>query len=168
MITQEYIKSVLHYDQDTGIFTWKVNKSNMKIGSVAGNKHNSGYTYIKLDKKLYAAHRLAWIYIYGKSPVHYIDHINGNKMDNRLFNLREATNFQNQCNRKLNKNNTSGVKGISWDKQYNKWKVRLSVNSKKIILGRFYDFFEACCIVYSARNKLHGEFANHGSRTSMG
>lgn len=156
MLTQAELKLHLHYDPETGIFT------RIKSKKIAGSKHNSGYIHINVFYKCYKAHRLAWLYIHGKWPRKFIDHINNIKDDNRLCNLRECTQQQNCLNSKMKKSNNSGVKGLNWHKQHRKWNVRLSLNKKRIELGLFNDFFEACCTAYSFRNKHHGEFANHG------
>ena len=114
MITQEYLKSILDYNLDTGIFTWKVNKSKRSnIGDVAGWSYN-GYVSIEIDNKPYKAHRLAWLYVYGEIPKNLIDHVNNNRADNRISNLRKATYQENSENYKTPKTNKSGVKNVSW------------------------------------------------------
>jgi hypothetical protein len=159
MITQDEIKDKLNYDQNTGVFTWKVKpNSTTNIGKVAGTL-NKNYVEICVSGKKYGAHRLAWLYVYGEFPK-LIDHINNNPSDNRICNLREATHKQNSWNSKTPITNTSGIKGVSWHKRDNKWRV--CILGKQ--LGLFADFFEACCKSFSARNSLHGEFANHGSK----
>ena len=161
MLTQEYLKSVLNYDQETGIFTWKEKISDkIVIGKIAGS-NNKGYIQIRLNKKLYFSHRLAWLYVYGEFPKYMIDHINNNPADNRICNLREATNQQNQFNRKLSKANTSGIKGVCWSKQYNKWIARIRANGKRIYLGCFDNLEFAELVVKEARNKFHGIFAKN-------
>ena len=162
MLTQEYLKSILHYNPETGIFTRLTNVASncYKKGEIAGGLNFYGYERIGIDKKRYLTHRLAWLYVYGYIPT-IIDHINGNPADNRLCNLREATFSENQLNKKV-KHNKKEPKNVFWDKSRNKWQVKLKVNKKEINFGRFDDFFEACCIAFSARNRLHGEFVNHG------
>ena len=160
MITQDDVKDKLNYDQDTGLFTWKVKPNSTKnIGDVAGTL-NKNYIEICLNGKKYGAHRLAWLYMYGQFPESCIDHINNNPSDNRLCNLREATHKQNSWNSKLPVTNTTGIKNVSWHKRDKKWRV--CILGKQ--LGLFTDFFEACCKAFSARNSLHGEFANHGRK----
>ena len=109
MITQEYLKSVLSYDPETGIFTWKYRQGliGKKISwntryseKQAGTIDPVGYLGIAIEYKRYYAHRLAWLYMTGELPKKYIDHLNGNKSDNRFLNLREATNSENQQNQK--------------------------------------------------------------------
>jgi hypothetical protein len=155
-ITQEELKSKLYYDSDTGIFTW------IKSNKIAGYSREDGYSFIRLPNKLYRTHKLAWLYMYGKISKKEIDHIDGNPKNNAINNLRLCTSSQNKYNTKLRKDNTIGIKGVYWYKKSQKWHVKLNYNKKHLHLGYFQDFFEACCIIISARNKLHKEFANHG------
>lgn len=113
MITQQYLKEILHYNPDTGVFMWKEAKRGRNKFKPAGTYDSNGYLIIKIDYKRYRAGRLAWIYMTGKEPVNLIDHINRNKADDRWVNLREATQNQNQQNKTIAKNNSSGYKGIS-------------------------------------------------------
>lgn len=163
MITQSELKKLVHYDPNTGIFTWKKKTGHrIKIGDKAGSDRGDGYFKIRIKYKAYKSHRLAWLYVYGYFPENCIDHINGNPSDNRICNLRLATLSQNQYNRKKNSNNKSGIKGVYWNENKKKWKAVIGLNSKKIHLGYFNDFFEATCCIMSARNKLHGSFKNFG------
>lgn len=145
MITLEYLKSILDYNPDTGIFIWKVNGNNqfVKIGGVAGHMRKNGYIVIRINKKNYRGHRLAWMYIYGEFPSEQIDHINHNRADNRISNLRLASNQENQRNASKRKDNTSGICGISWAKRQNKWRADIKVNQKQINLGYFADINQA-------------------------
>ena len=161
MITQKELKDILRYNEKTGIFTWVNSKSGVSKNMAAGTKTYSKYIRIIINKKSYFAHRLAWLYVYGYFPS-YIDHINTDKSDNRLCNLREATNSENQCNKKLTKNNTSGVKGVSWFARDNNWRARIQFNGSNFHLGYFDTLNEAKNAVDKARLKLHGEFSNHG------
>jgi len=160
MLTQNYLQSILNYNPDTGIFTWKKPRPKINVGDVAGylNK-KSKYYYIGLDLKDYKAHRLAWLYVYGKLPK-VIDHIDGNPSNNSINNLRSCTIQQNMCNQKLRTDNKSGVKGVMFHK-FGKWRVRITTNKIVKHIGYFDDFFEACCASYSNRNKLHGKFSRH-------
>ena len=163
MITQEELKSQLNYDEVTGIFTWKIKNSNrIKIGDIAGSINNKGYTIITINKKHFVAHRLAWLYVYNYIPSKDIDHINGNRADNRINNLREATRSENSFNSKISKNNKSGLKGISWHKTAKKWEVCLRFNGVKKYLGIFDNIELAELVITEARAKYHGMFANNG------
>lgn len=163
MITQEYLHSVLDYNQDTGIFTWKKQVSNaIKSGDIAGGKHNRGYVCFKIHGKLYVAHRIVWIYVYGTLPKDQLDHINGIKSDNRLCNLREANNSENVRNQKLRKSNKSGFKGVSWNKRANKWVAQCRANGKVNFLG-FFDSTELASKSYQEfAMQHHKEFFNSG------
>ena len=161
-LTQEYLKSILHYDLDTGIFTWKVNKSKRsKIGNVAGYLDN-GYVRIEINNIQYRAHRLAWLYVYGEMPKSLIDHIDGNRSNNKISNLREATYQANSENYKTPRTNKSGVKNVSWYKGLNKWVVSINIKKTKKTIGYFEDLELAELVAVEARNKYRGEFANHG------
>ena len=161
MITQAKLKELLNYDQDTGVFTWNVSKPGRNFGSIAGTRHVNGYTHIQLNRKIYKAHRLAWLYVHGYFP-ECIDHINNNRDDNRIANLREATISQNNHNSKLSKNNTSGIKGVHWHKKSKKWCATLGFHGKIMHLGVFDDLELAELVVMEARSKYHGEFVNNG------
>jgi hypothetical protein len=162
MVTQEFIKSVLNYNPETGVFTWKVNKSKRsKIGHIAGWKDN-GYIRIELNGKTYRAHRLAWLYVNGEFPSNLIDHIDGNRSNNKISNLRKATYLENSQNYKTPKTNKSGVKNVSWYKTMKKWVVTLGINGKKKTIGYFDDLELAELVAIEARDKYHMEFANHG------
>jgi len=159
MITQEYLKSILDYNEETGYFTWKIKKSaNIVVGSIAGTLNHSGYWQIGIDKKLYSSHRLVWLFIFNSYPTSQIDHINCKKDDNRLVNLRLATPAENQWNRGKPVNNTTGFKGVSWSKKSNKYQAQISKNGKKIHLG-FFNSAEQASKAYKDFAKEHtGEF----------
>lgn len=162
MLTQEYLKSILDYNLDTGIFTWKVNKSQRtKAGDVAGWSYN-GYRQIEINNKPYKAHRLAWLYVNGEMPKDLIDHIDNDRSNNKISNLREATYQTNSENYKTPKTNKSGVKNVSWYKSLNKWVVSISTKKIKKTIGYFDDLEFAELVAIEARNKYRGEFANHG------
>jgi hypothetical protein len=159
VLNQEFLKSILEYNPKTGIFTWiKIYHKSM-IGKKAGSKLDTGYIKIEINDINYSAHRLAWLYMMGKWPKNQIDHINGIRDDNRFCNLREATGTENQGNKKLNKNNTSGYRGVSWNKNSKKWESRLKVNDKRIYLGSFNSKKEAALAYNRAALEYFGEFA---------
>lgn len=160
MLTQERLKELLKYDSNTGIFTWIKASQGIKASSQAGCKAN-GYILIGIDYQLYQAHRLAWLYIYGSLPKKQIDHINHNRADNRIINLREVTHQENTKNAPKRKTNTSGVTGVSWDKDTNKWRSQITINGKATYLGIFSDKLDAICARKSAENK-NGFHKNHG------
>ena len=142
MITQEYLKKILHYDENTGIFTWLVSKAKrIKIGDIAGKLHHTGYINIKINKKEYLAHRLAWLYVKNKWPKNQIDHINGIKDDNKIENLRDVTNRKNISN--THKHRNGKLVGCTLDKRYNKWRAQISINGKRKSLGYYNTELEA-------------------------
>ena len=132
ILTQDYLKSILNYDQHTGVFTKIVNNVITEVGSHNGN----GYIRIIVNKKTYKAHRLAWLYMTGKMPTKVIDHINGIRNDNRFCNLREVSIQQNAQNiRKARADNKSGYLGVNVDK--GKFAASIKVNGRKKYLGSF-------------------------------
>lgn len=163
MITAEEIRARLDYDPETGVFTYKYAVARcIKVGFVAGAIDTSGHRQIKVFGRGYSAHRLAWLYVHGEWPALHIDHINGVKDDNRIANLRLATRSQNLHNRKNLRNNTSGYKGVSWNRTLKKYQAYIGCNGKIKHLGFFEkakDAHDAYCV---AALRLHGEFANPG------
>jgi hypothetical protein len=161
MITQSELKRLLHYDPETGLFTWLVNCGPRKVGDNAGSI-KIGYISIRIKKHDYLAHRLAWLYMTGKMPSKYIDHINGKRDDNRFVNLREAEPSENSCNAKTYSHNKSGVKGVSYHKKRKEYHATICKKGKKHFVGWFKSLDEARVAIQAARKNIHGEFANHG------
>jgi len=160
MITQAELKEVLEYNPDTGLFTRiKATSPTAKIGDVAGHKHYTGYIKIKIKYKIYRAHRLAYLYMTGNFPKNSIDHINHIKDDNRWINLRDATQSQNQSNIKKLKNNTSGYKGVTWNKRYKKWCARIMYMNKRMHIGLYTTPQEAAEAYKKKSIELFGEFS---------
>lgn len=159
IITQEKLKEILGYDPLTGVFVWRVASARkIKIGDVAGNLYSSGYLYIGFQRKLYRAHTLAWLYIHGVFPRKMVDHIDGNPSNNSIRNLRECSASENQKNRKMNSNNTSGYKGVSFDKSLGRWRATGATGNKTIHIG-FFDTPEEAGEAYQEFAKAnHGEF----------
>jgi hypothetical protein len=146
-ITQEKLKEILDYNPDTGIFTWKVSKAKrIKVGSVAGCKNNLGYILIRIDGKIYLAHRLAWLYTHGDFPLNCIDHINQIKDDNRICNLRDVTVSENMQNQ-------SQVLGYT--KNGSKYKATITLNNILYQLGSYATKEQARQAYLDAKIKLH-------------
>lgn len=165
-LTQKRLKEVLHYDPSTGDFTWriKVNR-NIRIGSLAGTiltSKGKNYIRIGIDKIIYYAHRLAFLYMTGKWPDPETDHEDGNGLHNWWSNLSEATRLENGKNIRIKSNNTSGCAGIVWHKTIKKWEARIKINRKQIYLGVFIDKGEAIKTRKTAEIK-YGFHPNHGS-----
>lgn len=158
MLSQTELKSQLSYCADTGNFTWLVPKKGQSRKE-AGYTRKDGYVKIVINQKRYLAHRLAWLYMYGEPP-QCIDHINCNPSDNRLCNLREATISQNGFNRPRQANNTSGYKGVYWNKGRSMWMARIYVKGKMVYLGVYKEIKEAAKAYKKASDELHGIFIN--------
>jgi hypothetical protein len=150
---------LLSYDAETGLFNWRVKRGNKAVGSDAGSLHKWGYVVISIDRKRHKAHRLAWLHAHGRWPTAQIDHINCKRADNRLSNLREATATQNQGNSPRNKNNTSGLKGVTFAWARNRWQAQISARGHTLFLGYFDDPEDAHAAYCRAARKHFGEFA---------
>lgn len=160
MLTQERLKELFEYNPETGQFTRIKCKIRKLVGQKAGYLHPNGYIYLEIDYKPYRVHRLAWFYTYGKWPAEHIDHINGDKADNRLSNLREATRSQNMMNRKIQKSNTSGLKGAY--KRGRGYVATIRMGGEEVYLGFFKTPDEAHAAYCKAADEHHKEFARHG------
>jgi hypothetical protein len=137
-LTQEQLKEHLSYDESTGIFLWKKSGKKRTVGNIAGTcDPKIGYVRICLNRKYYAAHRLAWLYVYGFHPEKRIDHINRIRNDNRICNLRDISCKQNLENSGIWNTNTSGYKGVCWNKKAKKWVAQITHNYKHHNLGYF-------------------------------
>jgi hypothetical protein len=131
------LKLLLRYDSETGLIYWVAKGKGMIKKKPAGTKLHSGYLGICIGSKRWQAHRIAWALHHGEWPKDQIDHINGIKTDNRICNLRDATNSQNGKNLGLSKANKSGIKGVSYEKYTDCWKATIRVDGKSISIGRF-------------------------------
>ncbi len=145
MLTQKKLKENLHYNPKTGEFIWLKAKGSRAAGAIAVCVFHNGYRLIRINNKMYQASRLAWLYVYGYTLENEVDHINRNSLDDRIENLREVSRQCNMRNTGNPKNNTSGVKGVSWDKSQRKWKVRIGINETQKHIGRHADYSEAIC-----------------------
>jgi hypothetical protein len=155
VINQSSLKEVLNYDPLTGIFTWKVSGSGRRIGKIAGGI-DDGYNKIKVNNKLYKGHRLAWLYVYGTWPMADIDHINGQRADNRIANLRDVSRTHNCQNQYLpHKESSSGVLGVTWHKRMGRFQAGITVDGKRLHLGTFKDSGEAHNAYLKAKQQYH-------------
>lgn len=167
-ITNDYLKEVLKHDIDTGNFIWVKKtspKSRVNIGEIAGNLNNDGYRRIKLNGKKYQEHVLVWFYHYGKFPNEFLDHVDGDKANNRLENLRECSQGENNRNRAIASNNTTGFRGVTFCKQNGKFKATAHFNGEKIHLGYYITDLEASDVVEYNTKLLHGEFYKDSRKT---
>ena len=164
MLTQQELVQLYSYDPETGFFYHGKNRLRAKEGVKTGTKSHLGYILITVNGKTQKAHRLAWLYVYGKWPCLGIDHINGDPSDNRIANLRLANQSQNIANAKVFKTNKFGIKGVTIRKDTNRWTARITVNYKNISLGCFDSFDEAKNAYQKASKQYFGNFASDGIR----
>lgn len=159
-LTQQRLMELFIYDPLTGLFTRKVSQSNaVKAGQLAGAPNGLGYLTISIDQRRYVVHRLAWLYVHGSFPAAFLDHINGERDDNRIVNLREATRSQNNANRPPGKNCNSGQRGVYWHPVKKLWMAAAGKDGRIIHLGGFKEFDAAKAAYQQAADGLHGEFA---------
>jgi hypothetical protein len=134
------------------------------VGSTAGSISSQGYVLLQVCKRRYQAHRLAWLYVYGEIPSQQVDHVNGIRSDNRIANLRLATNSQNQGNRSINCNSQSGHKGVQWSKQKRKWKAVIQVSGRRKFIGYFDTIDDAGSAYRHAAKSYFGEYSYYSRR----
>ena len=149
------LKNALSYSPETGEFRWKINRVKKRIGSVAGAISGGGYRYIRCSGKSFSAHRLAWLFVNGEWPSAEIDHVDGNKDNNRLSNLRVATRSQNECN-KPHRGYYKTRRGT--------FHASIKLNGERHYLGEFWSAREARAAYEMAANRLHGEFSYPGKK----
>jgi len=154
-VTADRVREVLNYDPETGVFTWRTNRrGTAKAGRVAGTITPKGYRDIWVGGYNYRAHRLAWLCVYGTWPDGHLDHINQDKADNRIANLRIATWSENMQNRQRYKNNASGFRGV-YKTAPGRWTAKITANGKKLYFGPFHSPEEAYAAYCAAAAKLH-------------
>jgi hypothetical protein len=157
-ITQERVKQLFDYHPSGNL----IRKVRMAVRAPAGSMptciESTGYLVTMVEGKTFKVHRLIFLWHHGYMPEQ-VDHINGVRSDSRIENLRAATFGQNQQNKRLQKNNTSGFKGVYWREENKKWYVTIASNKKQIYLGRYGSLLDAVAASISGREKLHGEFA---------
>lgn len=156
----EILKNRLSYDKETGLFTYIVNVSNCKTGDIAGRPNTNGHIQISINNRRYMAHNLAWLYMTGEYPTEFIvDHIDRNYANNKWENLRKASLSENSGNTKLSITNTSGVKGVYWNKTKEKWIAQIGIYNRRVHIGNFYTKEEAEKAYKAEANKHFGEFS---------
>ena len=161
MVNQKRVKELFYYK--CGSLYWKEARGyKTKAGDLAGYCHKgTGRAFIKIDGKRYRQHRVIYLYHNGVMPK-MVDHKDGDKLNNHIENLRAYTSSKNKCNRRIQKNNTSGFKGVNWDKNKCKWVAQIRKDGVHYHLGLFSDIKSASFAVFEARTRLHGVFANNG------
>jgi len=167
----EYLRKILRYEPDAGKLFWLHRDDVFALfnARLAGKEaftiiDRDGYSASRICGKFLLAHRVIWAIVYGSWPAHCIDHINGIKADNRLSNLREATQSENGCNRPAPKHNIRGIKGVSWNNRDGKWHVRITKHGCCKHIGYFDNITDAAAAYAKAATELHGKFANQGAQ----
>jgi hypothetical protein len=153
------LRRILSYDPNTGLLCWLIQRGNLVSGEEAGCVYLDGYVYVKVYKHLMLAHRIAWALYTGKWPRRPLDHINMIRSDNRIINLRLASVAENNRNRAKQSNNTSGYKGVTFNKASGKYQAKIMHNKKTVCLGYFYHPAQASVAYQKAVKEFHDEFA---------
>jgi hypothetical protein len=150
------LKELLEYNPETGIFTRKIGIGGQKAGAIAGKQRKDGYIDINISPKRYLAHRLAWLYIHDSWPNQMLDHINGIRNDNKISNLREVTNSENQQNKtKARKDSNSKFQCVNYKPSHKKWEAYITVNRVKKHIGHFDSPEEAHAAYLLKKKELH-------------
>lgn len=160
-LTQARLKEALHYEPETGVFTWRAHigtraRPGVRAGSLCAR---DGYCRVRLDRRMHLAHRLAFLYMTGVMPLKDVDHINRVRADNRWCNLRPATAAENAANRGLRSDSTSGRRGVTWHKKTQKWQAHGMLHGRKIYLGLYTVLEEAAVASQKWREENFAEFA---------
>jgi len=162
-ISRADLLPVLNYNEETGDFTWKKTGRGRKADCSAGWIGDQGYRIISIGGRSFRAHRLAWIYTHNRQPKNLIDHIDGDRLNNKISNLREATPQQNLQNAVVGKRSTSGFKGASWNNKNSNWRSQITFRGENKYLGSFGTAEEAHAAYCAAADSMFGEFANYGT-----
>ena len=157
MLTQEQVQSMFDYHSD-GHLVWKIKKPGVVKGSIAGTLDTNGYHKIMINYKYAGVHRLIFLFHHGFLPK-YIDHIDGNKSNNKICKLRECSHVQNCQNRKKSTRNTSGYKGVSWHIRHKKYIASIQIDGKLKYLGSFEKAIDAYSAYTKAALNYYGDFA---------
>lgn len=164
-ITQEKLFELMSYNPDSGIFIWKHRENVGKewnsrcAGKASGTLSSIGYVFLTINGKKYYAHRMAWLYVHGFFPIVDIDHINMNRSDNRICNLRLATKSENMWNTQKRVRNTSGYKGVGFNKLVGKWEAKIMRHRKRIFFGYHETPEQAAAAIAAGVRELDGVFA---------
>ena len=160
-LTQARLKELLHYDPETGYFTWRVHRSGKATtGTLAGCLNGNGYWQVSVDRVVYNAHRLVFLYLDGELPPRQfqVDHVDRDKTNNRRGNLRLATRSQNAVNVPTRRTNTSGVTNVHWDARHKKWQVRGRVSGRRTTFGLYDSLAAAAFVAEALRVREYGQF----------
>jgi hypothetical protein len=166
-LTAEFVRCRLNYDPETGLFTWKAREERRPIdrswnsrraGTLAGSENSEGYVEIYLDTRSYKAHHLAWLFVHG-TTVSMLDHIDRNRANNRIANLRPASVRENNWNRSRSTKNLTGTKGVSREGSSDKWVARITANKRQYRLGTFEKKADAIAARRAAERSFYGDFS---------
>lgn len=156
LITAERLREILMYDHTSGVFTFRVRRGSMKVGTASGVRKDDGRIAIKLEGRYYLAHRLAWLYVHGVWPEQQIDHIDGNPLNNGIANLRDVSPTTNSQNRRFaDPGSKSGLLGAQWCKGYGNWQASIRVKGTRMNLGKFDSAQEAHEAYVQAKRRFH-------------
>ena len=158
-VTRERLCELLTYDPDTGLWTWLVRRGKAKVGSIAGCLDGDGYVQIQIDSVQYKAHNLAFLWMLGRWPRPTCDHEDLVKTNNKWNNLREAIPSQQIANQAISSRNTSGFRGVSFDKKNKKWRTSTKINGRYVHIGRFETPEEAHAAYTITVRTVFGDFA---------
>lgn len=158
-LTAELVRKLLDYDPATGNLHWKYDMRRVPADGVAGMLCSDGYRRIGINKKQYPAHRIVWLHAYGELPDCDIDHINHDRSDNRIENLRLATRSENVHAQRILPRNTSGYRGVHWSKEDKRWIAQIKIGGKGYHIGSFQNPEDASAAYQAASAKHFGEFA---------
>jgi len=161
-LTQAEVRRLFDYDPDTGALTWRIRRGRATVGACVGSLQSEGYFQTKINYKRYLVHRLIWLWWHGETPKDQIDHINHDRIDNRIANMREATNKGNGRNQSMRNDNMSGVTGVCWTKRRGKWLAYIRVDGHHHNLGEFTELSVATA-VRKAAERQYGFHQNHGA-----
>jgi len=155
ILTQSRLRELFDYDPETGVFTRKIsNGKRLRTGKLSGHVSTSGHLQLFIDGKLHAAHRMAWLYVHGVLPTHCIDHINGNRADNRIVNLRDVTLAENCQNKRFARSDsTTGLIGVT--PHGSSWRARIQIGSTRKNLGTFATAHLAYAAYLTAKRQFH-------------
>ena len=156
-VTQQLVREIVHYDPESGVFTWlkkySPKSTRIHVGQQAGGLGRDGYIRINIAGVTVGAHRLAFLYMDGYLPEQSVDHVNRNRADNRWANLREATQQCQMRNKSMMRNNSSGITGIYWCKVKRKWRVEIGEQRSRFV-GLFSDLLDAAYARFAAEQCL--------------
>ena len=160
MLTAARLRELLTYDPVTGIFRWRETRcGRARAGAAAGSANGDGYWHIRIDGRLYKAHRLAWLYVHGEWPAGRLDHEDNEPAHNWIANLRPATMPQNRGNSKVRSDNLTGLKGVHKARGCESWVARITQEGRQKYLGSFRSPEEAHAAYAAAAVEVFGEYA---------